>query len=47
MLKETERAKGELFRGTRLEPRKDTPTLQNLGLTKKESSDAQFSVMCP
>ena len=42
MLKATPKAKGEILRGDKLEPRGDeAPTLADLGLTKKESMVAQ------
>ena len=41
-------AKGSIVTGTKREPVKDTtPTLSDLGLTKKESSDAQFLAKLP
>lgn len=42
LLMVTDRAKGELFRGNQKELRGKTPTLAELGLTKKQSSNAQF-----
>ena len=35
ILAETERAKGDLLRGNRALPRDDTPTLADLGITKR------------
>ncbi len=42
LLQETERAKGELFRGNQQLPRENIPTLADLGLTKRESIESQF-----
>lgn len=47
MLKETERAKGQLLRGTKMEPREDIPTLSELGLSKKISKLAQDIASLP
>lgn len=41
MLKATERNSGTLLRGTKTEPRDNTPTLAELGIDKKTSSLAQ------
>lgn len=41
-LKETPKASGSLRRGTHKEPRADTPTLADLGLTKKQSAASQL-----
>lgn len=48
MLQVAPRAKGEIFRGTKKEPRGiDAPTLEELGLTKKESAVAQKLAALP
>ena len=53
MLKETERARGALLVGRdiggapRVLPKDDSPTLADLGLTKKESSEAQMLADLP
>ena len=48
MLKEAPKAKGEIHRGTKLEPRgNDAPTLAELGITKKESAESQQLARLP
>jgi hypothetical protein len=48
MLQATPKAKGELLRGSRQEPRAEpAPTLADLGLTKKESAVAQKLAALP
>jgi hypothetical protein len=48
MLQASPRAKGEILRGTKKEPRAiDAPTLEDLGLSKKESAVAQKLAALP
>jgi len=46
-LAQMEKARGELFRGTQQEPRENTTTLADLGITKKQSSEWQAIALVP
>lgn len=46
-LAQMEKATGELFRGSQQEPRRDTPTLSDLGITKKQSYEWQSIALVP
>ena len=47
ILQTSPKAKGEIYRGNKKEPRADTPTLDELGLSKKESAVAQKIAALP
>ena len=47
MLMDQPKAKGQLLRGTKIEPREETKTLSDLGIEKKLSSSSQKTAALP